>query len=74
MLECPGSLMPKPHPLMRINLVTIHLAQPSDIGRMICGMAIRVDLEQLSSLFCCVSCDEREVVVGHVPHELSKKI
>ena len=64
--------MPKLHPLMRIKgLVTIqHLTQPSDIGRMMCGMA---NQSELSSLFCCVPCEGREVVIGHVPSELSAR-
>ena len=72
----PGSLMPKLHPLMRIkNLVTIqHFAWPSDIVVCYVEWPIRVNLEPLSSLLCCVPYEERKVVAGHIPHKLSCKI
>ena len=72
----PGSLTPKLHPLMRIkDLVTIqHFAWPSDSVVWHVDWPIRVNLEQLSSLICCVPCEERKVVVAHIQHELSCKI
>ena len=73
-VQWPGSLMPKLHPLMRTKgLVRIqHFTWSSDIAAWYVEWQIRVDLEQLSSLICCVPGEEREVLAGH--EQLSCKI